>query len=63
VHLEPGASEEVAITAEPRVLADWDAQTHGFIVAGGRYKTGVARSAGTLDLTIERDLDRTTMSR
>jgi beta-glucosidase len=63
VHLEPGASEEVAITAEPRVLADWDAQTHGFIVAGGRYKTGVAHSAGTLDLTIERDLDRTTMSR
>jgi beta-glucosidase len=63
VDLEPGASAEVTITAEPRVLADWDLQAHGFIVAGGRYKTGVAHSAGTLDLTIERDLDRTTISR
>jgi beta-glucosidase len=38
VRLEPGQTRTVEIAAEPRLLADWDDQAHGWRRAAGRYQ-------------------------
>jgi beta-glucosidase len=63
VKLEPGASTEVTIAAEPRVLADWDSQAHRFEIARGRYTVEVAHSANIPALTIESSLDQKIIER
>jgi beta-glucosidase len=50
VSLEPGEARRVAITAEPRLLADWDIAGHGFRIAGGDYRVFVGPDAATAAL-------------
>jgi beta-glucosidase len=38
VKLKPGETRTVQITAEPRLLANWDDKAHGWRLAGGRYE-------------------------
>jgi beta-glucosidase len=44
--LGPGASQDVTVTLEPRLLATWDAAHEEFLVAAGRYRVTLAGSAG-----------------
>jgi beta-glucosidase len=46
VDLQPGASTEVTVTAEPRILADWSESARRFEIASGRYRVEIGRSAG-----------------
>jgi beta-glucosidase len=38
VRLKPGETRTVQITAEPKLLADWDDQAHGWRIPAGRYE-------------------------
>jgi len=51
VELAPGASQTVTVTADPRVLARFDAALGRWRMAGGTYRIAVGRSAGDLVLT------------
>jgi len=45
LELAPGASREVTVTVEPRLLALWDAARGGFRIAAGQYRVTLASSA------------------
>src|SRR5262245_21210423 len=45
VELEPGESKEVAVNADPRLLARFDSKAGQWRIAGGTYKVVVAQSA------------------
>jgi beta-glucosidase len=45
VDLAPGASRQVTIQADPRLLADWSVAKHGWSVPGGPYEISVNSSA------------------
>ena len=45
VHLEPGASEVVAIVLDRRSFAVWDVAAHDWLVEAGRFEVVVARSS------------------
>jgi len=45
VELAPGASQDVSVTADARLLADWDAGRHAWSVPAGQYAIAVSRSA------------------
>jgi beta-glucosidase len=45
VALEPGASQDVTVTVEPRLLAVWDGARGRFRVAPGQYRVALASSA------------------
>ena len=47
VTLKPGESREVTITAEPRILADFEPRQHRWQIAGGRYQVTIGTSAVT----------------
>jgi beta-glucosidase len=38
VELKPGETRTVQITAEPKLLADWNEAAHGWTIAQGRYE-------------------------
>ena len=50
VELKPGESRRVSMTADPRLLADFDAPSGRWRIAGGAYEAAVGRSAGDLVL-------------
>jgi beta-glucosidase len=45
VELKPGQTEHVSVTADPRLLADFDTAAHGWRVKPGLFKVAVSRSA------------------
>lgn len=45
VELPAGTSQDVSVTADTRLLADWDAGRHGWSVPAGQYAVAVSRSA------------------
>jgi beta-glucosidase len=45
VTLKPGEVRRVTLTAEPRILADYDVKLPGWRIAGGRYRIAIARDA------------------
>ena len=45
VSLRPGESREIVITAEPRILADYDTATPGWRIAAGTYRVQIGRDA------------------
>ena len=45
VELEPEQSRRVTLTADPRLLARFDAQAQQWSIAAGRHRVAVARSA------------------
>jgi beta-glucosidase len=53
VLLGPGETRRVTLTADPRLLADWDAAAHGWKIDGGAYRIAVGASAMDLKLSGE----------
>ena len=51
--LKPGERRHVTITAEPRIVADWDVAGHQWHIAAGRYRVAVGHHAGDATLTAE----------
>jgi beta-glucosidase len=51
VTLEAGERRRVTVTADPRLLADWDAEAHAYVVRGGSHAVAVGPDAATLVLT------------
>ncbi|WP_174278336.1 beta-glucosidase family protein [Sphingomonas bacterium] len=45
VTLRPGETRRVTLTAEPRVIADYDPALPGWRIAGGRYRVAIAHDA------------------
>jgi beta-glucosidase len=45
VELKPGESRRVTLTADRRLLADWDEKAHGWKISGGAYSLFVGSSA------------------
>ncbi|NIJ15667.1 beta-glucosidase family protein [Sphingobium vermicomposti] len=58
--LKPGESREVTVTADPRVLADFDAKAQRWVVPAGTVKVEVGTSAKDPVLTGTARLSRTT---
>jgi len=61
VSLQPGETRRVTITAEPRILAEYDTALPGWRIAGGTYRAVVARNAENSELTGEIVLSERTM--
>ena len=61
VELKPGETKRVTLTAEPRIVADYDTRLPGWRIAGGRYTVAVARDATDRTLTYPVTLDAATM--
>jgi len=57
VTLKPGETQHVSVTADPRLLADFDTAAHGWRIAPGAYDVAVSRSAATPVLTGSATLD------
>jgi beta-glucosidase len=57
VELAPGESKEVAVSAEPRLLARFDAKSGQWRIDGGAYKVVLAKSADAPVLTGEVQLN------
>ncbi len=45
INLKPGEVRRVTLTAEPRVVADYDTKLPGWRIKGGRYRVALARDA------------------
>ncbi len=54
--LQPGETRRVTITAEPRILADYDTALPGWRIAPGTYRVTVAETATAEGLTGEAEL-------
>lgn len=50
IDLKPGESRLVTVTADPRLLADWDESQHDWRIAGGNFTLAVGASAADLKL-------------
>ena len=61
VTLNPGEARRVTLTAEPRIVADYDAKLPGWRIAPGRYRVAVARDATDRTMMSDVTLDGTTM--
>lgn len=59
--LEPGKSEVVSVTADPRVLADFDATAQRWVVPAGPVRIEIARSAQDPVLTATAQLSHQTI--
>ena len=62
VALKPGESRKVTLTADPRLLADWDVAGHRWKRAAGRYQLFVGRSAEDPALKGEAVLTRASLA-
>jgi beta-glucosidase len=51
--LAPGEKQQVEITIDPRLLADFDTKANDWHVAGGRYPISIGRFAGDVALTAD----------
>lgn len=49
VALAPGETRSVTITADPRLLAEFDSAAHGWRIDAGDYRIGVGTDAGTIE--------------
>ena len=61
VTLRPGETRRVTLTAEPRVVADYDPALPGWRIAGGRYRVAIAHDASDRATVLTTTLDATTM--
>lgn len=59
--LRPGESREVVITAEPRILAEYDTAMPGWRIAAGTYRVQIGRDALDNALGGEAELSTRTM--
>jgi beta-glucosidase len=56
VGVQPGETAHVTLTADPRLLADYDEAAHGWRIDGGRYQVALGMSAQDLKLRGAADL-------
>jgi beta-glucosidase len=45
IELQPGETKQVTVTADPRLLADYDVASHGWRVKAGQFKIAVSHAA------------------
>lgn len=58
VNLQPGETKHVTLTADPRLLADFDAAGHQWKIAGGAYHVAVGASSADFKLDGAADVAR-----
>lgn len=63
VELAPGESKEVSVTADPRLIAHFDAKSGQWRMAGGSYKVALAKSAAAPVLTASTSLQARSFGR
>ena len=56
MQLQPGESRTVTVTADPRLLARYDADAGQWRVTGGSYRIALGKAADDLVLTAEAQL-------
>jgi len=61
VMLKPSETRRVTLTAEPRVIADYDTRLPGWRIAGGRYRVALGRDATDRTMVQTVTLDGATM--
>ncbi len=61
VTLNPGETRRVTMTAEPRIVADYDTTLPGWRIAGGAYRVALAHDAQDRALVVTAKLDAATM--
>jgi beta-glucosidase len=61
VLLAPGESRRITLSAEPRILADYDTGLPGWRIRGGRYTLAIARDAQDRTLVRSADLQPSTI--
>ncbi len=61
VTLKPGETRRVTLTAEPRIVADYDTTLAGWRIAGGAYRVALAHDAQDRALVVTTRLDAATM--
>ncbi len=61
VTLNPGETRRVTLSAEPRILADYDVKLPGWRIAPGRYSVAIGRDAADRSMLFETSLDGATM--
>ena len=61
VALKPGETRHVTLTADRRLLADYDVKAHGWKVAAGTYKVAVGASSADLTLAGEARVEAQTL--
>ncbi len=62
VTLLPGETRRVTLTAEPRILADYDTSLPGWRIAGGSYTVALARDASDRSQTFTVEVKPATMA-
>lgn len=61
ITLKPGESRRVTLTAEPRIVADYDVKLPGWRITGGRYRVALAHDAADRTTVMNATLDAATM--
>jgi beta-glucosidase len=61
ITLKPGESRHVTLTAEPRIVADYDVKLPGWRIASGRYRVALAHDATDRAMVSTVRLDHATM--
>lgn len=61
VTLAPGQTKRVTLTAEPRIVADYDTALPGWRIAAGRYRVAIGHDANDRGLVVTTNLDATAM--
>lgn len=61
VTLKPGETRRVTLTAEPRIVADYDPSLPGWRIAGGRYRVAIAHDAADRSQVMTTTLAATSM--
>lgn len=61
VELKPGETRRITLTAEPRILADYDTGLPGWRIRGGSYRVAIARDATDRSMQLTTTLDPATM--
>lgn len=61
IELKPGETRRVTLTAEPRILADYDTSLPGWRIRGGAYRVAIARDATDRSMMLTTTLDPATM--
>ena len=61
VTLAPGETRRVTLTAEPRIVADYDVKRPGWRIAGGTYRVAVGHDAADRSLVATTTLEPTTI--
>jgi len=59
--LKPGETRRVTLTAEPRIVADYDTGLPGWRIAGGRYRVALAQDAADRTMVSTTTLEAQTM--